>query len=37
MGIRKVGEIPSSIKKLLEKVNLPLDFRSYRISEADFP
>lgn len=37
MGTRKVEDIPSSIKKLLEKVNLPLDFKSYRITEADFP
>ncbi|MBA7709657.1 hypothetical protein ES703_118579 [subsurface metagenome] len=37
MGIRKVEDIPSAVKKLLEKVNLPFDFKSYRITEADFP
>ena len=37
IGIRNVENLPSAVKKLLEKVNLPLDFKSYRITEADFP
>ncbi len=36
IGIENVEDLPSSIKKLLKKVNLPLDFKSYRINETDF-
>lgn len=36
IGVEKVGDLPSVIKKFLEKVNLPLDFKGYGISRADF-
>lgn len=36
-GTEKVENLPSIIKGFLEKIDLPLDFRSYGITEADFP
>lgn len=36
IGVEKVEDLPSVIKKFLEKVNLPLDFKSYGVSQADF-
>jgi len=36
-GTEKVEDLPSTIKGLLEKVDLPLNFKSYGITEADFP
>jgi len=35
IGIEKAEDLPSAIKRFLEKINLPLDFRGYGISEAD--
>jgi len=37
IGIERIEDLPSAIKRFLEKINLPLDFRDYGISEADFP
>lgn len=37
IGIERVEDLPSAIKRFLEKINLSLDFKDYGISETDFP
>ncbi len=37
IGVERVEDLPRAIKRFLERIGLPLNFREYGITEADFP
>jgi len=37
IGVKRVEDLPNAIKRFLERIGLPLNFRPYGITEAHFP